>query len=84
MNSITQGCDFTFRIQAKRIGYNRFVKVSFDEISNITVNLICMPSQKTPVSHSIDEYDRLIVPIDGQQLVCNTYGLELNSWPTPR
>ena len=75
--TITQGCDFTIRISAKRLGINRYVKVSFVEIANISVNLVCLPSIKTPVSCSIDEDGRLIIPISGESLVCNSYGLEL-------
>lgn len=77
ITTITQGCDFTLRIQAKRVGFKNYVKVSFEEISNITVNLISLPSDKTALSHSIDEYGRLVVPVDGTDLACNTYGLEL-------
>ena len=75
--TITQGCDFTFRISARRIGYKNFVKVSFEEITNIVANLISLPSKKTAVSSSIDDAGRLIIPIDGQTLDCNMYGLEL-------
>lgn len=77
ITTITQGCDFTFRIQAKRVGFKNYVKVSFEEISNIQVNLISLPADKTALSHSIDEYGRLVVPVDGTELACNTYGLEV-------
>lgn len=75
--TITQGCDFTFRIAARRIGFNNFVKVSFEEIANITVNLIELPSRKTPLSYSIDEEGRILIPVDGTNLECTTYGVEL-------
>ena len=80
ITAITQGLDFTVRIQARRIGYNRYVKVSFEEITNITVNLINLPSEKTPLAYSIDSMGRLIIPVSGETLVCNTYGLEITGF----
>lgn len=77
ITAITQECDFTLRIRAKRIGYYSFVKVSFDEISNIIVNLISLPSVKSPVSYSIDSEGRLVIPVTGESLVCNMYGIEI-------
>ena len=80
ITTITKGCDFTLRFAAKRIGINRYVRVSFVEISNIIVNLVSLPSTKTPVSHSIDEQGRLVVDIAGENLDCNTYGIEINGF----
>lgn len=77
ITSILKDCDFTLRFQAKRIGLNRYVKVSFAEISNIIVNLISLPSTKTAVSYTIDQDGRLVVPISGEGLVCNSYGIEI-------
>lgn len=77
---ITEGLDFTYRIKAQRLGFNKYVNVSFEEISGLTVNHISLPSTKTPVSYSIDEYGRLIIPISGEGLACNTYGLELTGF----
>lgn len=77
ITSILKDCDFTLRFQAKRIGLNRYVKVSFAEISNIIVNLISLPSTKTAVSYTIDQDGRLVVPISGEGLVCNNYGIEI-------
>lgn len=77
---ITEGLDFTYRIKAQRLGFNKYVNVSFEEISGLTVNHISLPSTKTPVSYSTDEYGRLIIPISGEGLACNTYGLELTGF----
>ncbi|MBR6263221.1 MAG: hypothetical protein IKR05_08400 [Prevotella sp.] len=74
---ITQGTDFTLRVRAKRIGYNNYVKVSFEEISNITTKLVSLPNTKTPVSYTMDEQGRLVIPVDGTTLDCNTYGVEI-------
>ncbi len=77
---ITHLCDFTLRFNAKRVGFNRYVKVSFAEIADAIVKLINMPATKTPVSYTIDELGRLVVPIDGSSLVCNTYGIEITGF----
>ena len=75
--TIIQGLDFTLRIRAKRLGINRYVKVSFVEVANITANLVRLPSLKTAVSSTIDSDGRLIIPISGESLVCTSYGIEL-------
>lgn len=75
--TIIQGLDFTLRIRAKRLGINRYVKVSFVEVANITANLVRLPSSKTALSSTIDTEGRLVIPISGEELVCTTYGIEL-------
>ena len=75
--SITQNCDFTIRIRARRVGYNRYVGVSFDEMSGLIVNLINLPSQKTRLAYTVDEQGRLVIPVTGEGLVCNLYGIEI-------
>ena len=77
---ITKECDFTIRIRARRIGYNRYVNISWDEISSLAVKLINMPAEKIAVSHTIDSYGRLIVNVVGNSLVCNTYGIEVTGY----
>lgn len=78
--TITQDTDFTLRVRAKRVGYNNYVKVSFEEISNITTKLVSLPNTKTAVSYTMDEQGRLVIPIDGTSLDCNTYGLEVTGF----
>lgn len=75
--SIIKNLDFTLRIKARRIGFNKYVNVSFEEIANITANLVRLPSLKSSVSCSIDSEGRLVIPITGEQLVCTSYGIEL-------
>ena len=75
--SITQNCDFTIRIRARRVGYNRYVGVSFDEMSGLIVNLINLPSQKTRLAYTVDEQGRLVIPVSGEGLACNLYGIEI-------
>lgn len=77
---ITKECDFIIRIRARRIGYNRYVNISWDEISALAVKLINMPAEKIAVSHTIDSYGRLIVNVVGNSLVCNTYGIEVTGY----
>ena len=78
--TITQGTDFTLRVRAKRVGYNNYVKVSFEEISNITTKLVSLPNTKTAVSYTMDDQGRLLIPVDGTSLDCNTYGLEVTGF----
>lgn len=75
--SITQNCDFTIRIRARRVGYNRYVGVSFDEMSGLIVNLINLPSQKIRLAYTVDEQGRLVIPVTGEGLACNLYGIEI-------
>lgn len=80
ITNITQGCDFTIRIKARRVGFNDYYSVSFDEISNITVNLVKLPSQKSPLSYVIDQEGRLVISVPAEGLVCTSYGIELTGF----
>ena len=77
ITSITQGCDFTLRIRAKRVATRGYVNVSFVEIADIHVNLVNLPSTKTPIAYTIDSEGRLLLDIDGETLDCNSYGIEI-------
>ena len=77
ITSITQGCDFTLRIRAKRVATRGYVNVSFVEIADIHVNLVNLPATKTPIAYTIDSEGRLLLDIDGETLDCNSYGIEI-------
>lgn len=77
ITSITQGCDFTLRIRAKRVATRGYVNVSFVEIADIHVNLVNLPATKTPIAYTIDSEGRLLLDIDGDTLDCNSYGIEI-------
>ena len=77
ITSITQGCDFTLRIRAKRVATRGYVNVSFTEIDDIHVYLVNLPATKTPIAYALDEDGRMLINVSGETLDCNSYGIEI-------